>query len=137
MRLLPLSLLCFLYLYLLASRMFFRFPMITRDAICLGTLRDDNFWLKTSIMQVLNCINSPRRAMSSPLRARAAEHGGCSPPARHCEFKASKPWLLPCFARLAFLSCSGSAFFHVHFYKCKLIITKPQGIGFPSKSLVK
>jgi hypothetical protein len=50
---------------MLASRLFFRFPMTTRDVICLGTLSDDDFWFKTTFVQVLDCTNSPLRVQSS------------------------------------------------------------------------
>jgi hypothetical protein len=66
-------------------RLFFRFPMITRDVICLGTLSDDDIWLKMAFMQVLNCTNSPRRAWSSPRRVRENGSGVARHQARHGE----------------------------------------------------
>jgi hypothetical protein len=59
--------------------------MTTRDVICLGTLSDDDLWLKTTFVQVLNCTNSPLRVQGSRGEQEESNGGGCSPQARHCE----------------------------------------------------
>jgi hypothetical protein len=59
--------------------------MITRVIICIEILGFEVFGSKTTFLHVLDCHNSPGRAITRHSEQKAAEPMTCSPPTRQGE----------------------------------------------------
>jgi hypothetical protein len=108
--LLPLFMQCLLYLCILAKFMFYRFPMILRVILYLEILGFEVFGSKIPIVKVLDCHNSPWRAITrhgelghktvGPPRLQLATMSSCSPPTHNHSPRRVDSEETHCFARL-------------------------------------
>ena len=108
----------------------FRFPMSTRDAICLGHFVMRIFGLKNNDYAGAVCTNSPLRVWNSPLRVRKAGKGVHSPPSSPLRVQGERMWAAALFARLGSSVVVGSIFALATLFKCKTFMTSSQGISF-------